>query len=135
MITLVPMLAPVPPFVPHYSFADISAVVWNPVTFDLLKSNPRFFFSRLMDFAVPFYPILSGVCYSILFFSSTPYTESITIKKYPKAYAAYQKRVGIFSPIGTFEKKLWLSLVSGEKELKEVDQLVYGTGKGKAKAE
>ncbi|KAL0067826.1 hypothetical protein AAF712_004994 [Marasmius tenuissimus] len=117
VITLVPVLAPEPPFIPHYS------------------RIPKLFFGKLMDEAATFYPILSGVCYSILFFSSTPYTESITIKKYPKTYGAYQKRVGMFSPIGTFEKKLWLRLTSGEEKVREVEQLVYGTGKGKAKAE
>ncbi|KAK1234907.1 hypothetical protein PQX77_001869 [Marasmius sp. AFHP31] len=131
MITLVPVLAPFPPSIPHYSFSDISAVLSDPTLLSLLKSHPKLLFNKFLTEASTFYPILSGVCYSILFFSSTPYTESITVKKYPEAYRAYQKRVGMFSPIGTFEKGVWLRLTGGEKKKREVERVVYGEGKGK----
>ncbi|KAF9266579.1 DUF1295-domain-containing protein [Marasmius fiardii PR-910] len=133
-ITLVPVLAPAAPFVPHYTFTETWAFWSNPLTWDLIKSDPWLFLKQTKFFWEACYPLIPGICYSLLFFSSTPYTESITIKKYPVAYAAYQRRVGMFSPLATFEKALWLKITVGD-EKKQLEDLVYGSGKGKAKAE
>jgi len=57
-----------------------------------------------------------------LFISSTIFTESISVPKYP-VYKEYQRRVSMFIPIFTPLCGLWLSMF-GEKE--KVDKLVYG---------
>jgi len=59
--------------------------------------------------------------------SSTLYTEAISSSKYPEAYAAYQKRVGMFSPSVSLIKALKLKFVDGEKKAKEVDRLLWGS--------
>ncbi|KAG7089812.1 hypothetical protein E1B28_011461 [Marasmius oreades] len=130
-ITLVPVIAPVPPFLPHHTFPQIWAFLTNPLARDLIKSNPSLF----KVFLAPFSPLLPAVSYSLLFLSSTPYTENISLSKYPVAYAAYKERVGMFSPLVTFEKGLWLKLTQGDEKKRQLDGLVYGTAKGKAKAE
>ncbi|KAF8207245.1 hypothetical protein K438DRAFT_1917614 [Mycena galopus ATCC 62051] len=61
-------------------------------------------------------PLIPALALSALFFSSTLYTEAITAAKYP-AYAAYQARVGMFSPIATFMKGMWLAVVGGRVEI------------------
>ncbi|KAI6025831.1 hypothetical protein F5J12DRAFT_810627 [Pisolithus orientalis] len=65
-----------------------------------------------------------------LFFASTKFTESISLSKYPVAYAAYQQRVGMFDPLQTPIRGVLLKM-QGRKA--EVDELVYGQGTGKAK--
>ncbi|VDC07198.1 unnamed protein product [Peniophora sp. CBMAI 1063] len=64
----------------------------------------------------------------ILFYSSTLFTESISMSKYPEAYGAYKKRVAKFVPFLTPVHGLLLGLIGGEKEKTRVEQLVYGEG-------
>jgi hypothetical protein len=71
----------------------------------------------------PLAPLTPALVICTLFYSSTLFTEKITKGKYPAAYAAYQRRVGMFDPIRTIIKGLWLS-VRGEKV--QVDEIVYG---------
>ncbi|KIK78764.1 hypothetical protein PAXRUDRAFT_834456 [Paxillus rubicundulus Ve08.2h10] len=75
-------------------------------------------------------PLLPCLVLCTLFFSSTQFTESISLSKYPVAYRAYQQRVGMFVPLLTPVWGAWLSL-QGKKE--EVDELVYGQGADKGK--
>ncbi|KAK7032916.1 hypothetical protein R3P38DRAFT_2919702 [Favolaschia claudopus] len=67
-------------------------------------------------------PLTPAVALSILFFSSTLYTEAITASKYP-AYTAYRARVGMFSPLATAGKGLWLAITGGRVE---VERTVWG---------
>ena len=58
-----------------------------------------------------------------LFFSSTLFTESISLSKYPEAYRAYQQRVSMFVPILT---PVWGLLLSLRGKKAEADRLVFG---------
>ncbi|EMD33474.1 hypothetical protein CERSUDRAFT_118057 [Gelatoporia subvermispora B] len=71
----------------------------------------------------PIWPLAPAVVLCTLFFSSTIFTESISLSKYPEAYKAYQSRVAMFVPFLTPVWGLWLKLW-GKKE--EVDEIVYG---------
>ncbi|GAA5829032.1 hypothetical protein JCM3766R1_003911 [Sporobolomyces carnicolor] len=70
------------------------------------------------------YSIVAPVLMSSLFFASTDLTEKISASKYP-LYKVYQKRVGMFFPMFTTIKGLWL-LVTGRRG--KVDQQLFGTG-------
>jgi len=63
-----------------------------------------------------------------LFYSSTLFTEAISLSKYPIAYAAYQQRVGMFIPLLT---PVWGLILSVRGKKTETDKLVYGTGERK----
>ncbi|KAJ3871497.1 hypothetical protein F5051DRAFT_499415 [Lentinula edodes] len=58
-------------------------------------------------------PYLPALLLSLLFLSSTAYTESISASKYPLPYSAYQSRVPI---------------LAGEGERRKVEALVWGGG-------
>lgn len=73
-------------------------------------------------------PLAPALVLCTLFFSSTLFTEMISKGKYPTAYAAYQRRVGMFIPLLTPVWGVWLSMTGGRAE---ADALVYGSGKGK----
>lgn len=70
--------------------------------------------------------LLPALALSVLFISSTQFTESISGPKYP-AFKAYQKRVGMFTASMTFIKALKIKLIDGENEEKEVERLVWGS--------
>lgn len=74
--------------------------------------------------------LLPALALSALFFSSTKYTEAITKKKYPIAYSAYQKRVGMFLPL----KAVFTELAGGQ-EKEQTDKLIWGEfyGEGTSK--
>jgi len=76
-----------------------------------LQQNP-------VPYLIPFVPCLSLVA---LFASSTVFTESITLSRYPE-YRIYQKRVGMFLPIpwGWF---------FNEDERKKVNRVLWGNDK------
>ncbi|KAI6107932.1 hypothetical protein F5141DRAFT_1119462 [Pisolithus sp. B1] len=108
--------------------------------------HPNFFCEQLFWIIINLVPLLSpsapppsmGVVVRLapclllclLFFSSTKFTESISLSKYPVAYAAYQQRVGMFDPLQTPIRGVWLKL-QGTKAA--IDELVYGQDTGKAK--
>ncbi|KAG8819961.1 hypothetical protein FRC17_010287 [Serendipita sp. 399] len=68
-------------------------------------------------------PLLPGIIISVLFLGSTAFTEWITSKKYPLRYPAYERRVGMFSPITTIFKG-WYLQATGERE--KIDRLLWG---------
>lgn len=70
-------------------------------------------------------PLLPAFSLSVLFFSSTLFTESITLSKYPRAYKAYQQRVGMFGP--SIRKYLWARTFGNA----ETERLVWGSVKAK----
>ncbi|KAJ7650609.1 DUF1295-domain-containing protein [Roridomyces roridus] len=67
-------------------------------------------------------PITPALSLSLLFFSSTLFSESITASKYP-GYASYQARVGMFSPLDTLLKGFLLGM-RGKKG--SVDKELWG---------
>lgn len=69
------------------------------------------------------YPMLPSLVLCALFFSSTMFTESISLSKYPVAYGAYQQRVGMFLPLHT---PMLGALLSLEGKRQEVDEIVFG---------
>jgi hypothetical protein len=70
-------------------------------------------------------PIIPAILLSALFFSSTQVTEAISKSKYTKAFDAYQKRVGKFSPVATLFQGVLVSL-GGEAKRREIESLVWG---------
>lgn len=68
-------------------------------------------------------PLAPSLSLCLLFFSSTIFTESISMSKYSEAYGAYKQRVSMFVPFLTPVWGLLLRL-TGRKETVEV--LVWG---------
>lgn len=79
--------------------------------------------------------ILPAISLSILFYSSTIFTEAISLSKYPVAYKAYQRRVGMFTPGLTLAKGLWVQFVNGELAKERVERLVWGDSVAKGKTQ
>jgi hypothetical protein len=59
-------------------------------------------------------PLTPALVLCTLFFSSTLFTESISLSKYPKGYSAYQQRVAMFVPFLT-PVWGWLLQLQGKK--------------------
>ena len=76
-----------------------------------------------LDSVTPLWPLLPTLTVCGLFFSSTRFTESISVSKYPEAYQAYQQRVSMFVP---FLTPVWGLLLSMRGKKAEVDKLVFG---------
>lgn len=75
-----------------------------------------------------------AIVLSILFFSSTLFTESITASKYAN-YRAYQKRVAMFDPFTTVLKTVVWAVLGRKVKL---DAVVWGSlsgSSGKAKGQ
>ncbi|OBZ72701.1 hypothetical protein A0H81_07519 [Grifola frondosa] len=74
----------------------------------------------------PLWPITPALVLCMLFFSSTRFTEDISLSKYPEGYRAYQSRVAMFVPLLT---PVWglLLKIRGKKD--EVDELLFGQGR------
>ncbi|KAI0312055.1 DUF1295-domain-containing protein [Amylostereum chailletii] len=75
--------------------------------------------------------LLPCISLCTLFVSSTAFTESISLSKYPEGYAAYRRRVSMFVPFLTPVWGAWLKVWSGEKETQKVEGLVWGDVKAK----
>lgn len=104
-------MAPSPPDLP--SFPSVQAL-----TDPRLRNNAlqAYFESVVLLF-------LPALALSLLFFSSTSYTEAITKKKYSVAYSAYQERVGMFLPFKAFITD-W---VGGKNtNIERTDKLIWG---------
>lgn len=71
----------------------------------------------------PLLPLTPALVLCALFFSSTGFTESISLSKYPEAYGAYRQRVAMFVPLLT---PFWglLLKVRGKKEV--TDEMLFG---------
>ncbi|KAJ3556617.1 hypothetical protein NM688_g1929 [Phlebia brevispora] len=78
----------------------------------------------------PIWPLAPALVLCTLFFSSTIFTESISLSKYPEGYRAYQKRVAMFIP---FLTPAWGFLLQLQGKKAEVDELVYGENVPKIK--
>ncbi|TFK72984.1 DUF1295-domain-containing protein [Pluteus cervinus] len=122
IITLMPLAASAPPGIP--SLAE------SPSLGDVFSGLPY----SVLDLIYPLRYLSPAIVLSLLFISSTCYTENITRGKYTKAYAAYQERVSMFNPLGTLVKIGTLKF-SGKNDAMEA--LIWGKPKqkGKGKAE
>ncbi|KAF5342103.1 hypothetical protein D9611_001596 [Ephemerocybe angulata] len=124
IITLFPLLAPEPPHLPsEHDFPPLRTVLISLASPDLRKPLFDVLYTALYPTMIH---LLPAIALSALFFSSTLFTESISAKKYPKAYTAYQKRVGMFTPSGTLCKKIKLYLFASRQARDEIDRLVWG---------
>ncbi|KAF5381968.1 hypothetical protein D9615_004274 [Tricholomella constricta] len=127
IITTIPLLSPSPPHLIYTSFPthlipSLSAILQNPYT--LVPVLERVF--------SPLAHVTPALALSALFFSSTLFTESISRGKYPSEYKAYQERVGMFSPLRTWEKGL---LVAWRGRKKAVEGVVWGNQEKAGKQE
>lgn len=68
-------------------------------------------------------PLAPSLALCALFVSSTIFTESISMSKYPEAYGAYRKRVSMFVPLLTPVWGILLKLTGGKEQ---VEELVWG---------
>ncbi|KAG6868319.1 hypothetical protein C0993_005044 [Termitomyces sp. T159_Od127] len=121
IITLFPLLSPLKPDLISTSFP----LHLIPAFSDILHNFPYAFYPLLSHLFQPLADLAPALALSLLFYSSTLFTESISAGKYPKEYKAYQERVGMFSPLRTWEKGLVLAW-RGRK--KETDDVVWGEG-------
>ncbi|KAG5350524.1 hypothetical protein C0989_010709 [Termitomyces sp. Mn162] len=121
IITFFPFLSPPEP---NFIFTSFP---WHlvPSLSAILQNFPYTLYPLLSHLSEPLSDFVPALALSSLFFSSTLFTESISVGKYPKEYKAYQERVGMFSPLRTWEKGLVLAW-RGRK--KEVDDIVWGEG-------
>ncbi|KAF9473798.1 integral membrane protein [Pholiota conissans] len=116
VITLFPLLAPDAPSLPALS------------SLPSLLSTPAALLPTL-------YYLCPALALSALFFSSTQFSEKISLSKYPEAYRAYQKSVGMFLPLGTLEKSVILKLTTGSEDRKKLYGLVWGNAVASDKKE
>ncbi|EAU85454.1 integral membrane protein [Coprinopsis cinerea okayama7 len=124
VITLFPLVSPSPPHLP--SAEDLPPL--RTIVISILHPDLR---RPLVDtLTAVFYPafmhLLPAISLSALFWGSTTFTESISKKKYPLSYGAYQKRVGMFAPGTTLLKLVQLKLFSSEEERKRLHDIVWG---------
>ncbi|PPQ89333.1 hypothetical protein CVT25_003170 [Psilocybe cyanescens] len=120
LITLFPLVSPSSP---------ISKLSSPSSIFDALVNQDL---NKLRTILLPLlWYFMPAIALSILFFSSTLYTEQITSSKY-EAYTAYQRRVGMFKPFDTLLKALKLNLLDGASEARVVEEKVWGASHAKA---
>ena len=118
-----PLLSPSPPCPVSFS-PDFSQ--FPPLT-EITKDFPEALypvFEAIKPALEPLGYALPALALTLLFISSTRFTEAITQSKY-EVYKAYQERVGVFEFVHTWEKGLWLAW-KGRKE--EVDAAIWGSG-------
>ncbi|PFH53126.1 hypothetical protein AMATHDRAFT_138180 [Amanita thiersii Skay4041] len=117
IITLFPLLARSPPNLPSPSPDMLLKAITHPSSH--LKPLILHWFPEILH-------LIPAASLSLLFFSSTLFTESISKNKYYEAYSAYQQRVGMFLPKGTVEKALFIKLFKSDQEARRIDNLVWG---------
>ncbi|KAF9466520.1 hypothetical protein BDZ94DRAFT_1295672 [Collybia nuda] len=126
IITLMPLLSPSPPNLTHAGI-DLSLFPSFSTIFNNFPYALAPFFQHLLE---PLTHVMPALALTALFFSSTIFTESITMSKYPEGYKAYQERVGMFGVFRTLEKGLLLKW-NGRKD--EVEAAIWGTKKSEKK--
>jgi hypothetical protein len=92
---------------------------------EVLSSSTYSSFTTFINTYAGVGPIVPGLVITLLFLGSTTFTEWISARKYP-TYKAYQRRVGMFLPIGTIASGWYLSM-TGKKG--KIDQQIWGTEK------
>ncbi|KAF9000632.1 hypothetical protein BDQ17DRAFT_1359261 [Cyathus striatus] len=124
IITLFPLVAPYDPNLPAISEFPPQRVILISLADPELRRKLLNVFYDLIAPEVIY--LLPGFCLSLLFFSSTKYTEDITKSKYPVAYDAYQRRVGMFGPLAYIEKGIILRLWEKAETRERIERLVWG---------
>lgn len=71
----------------------------------------------------PIWPLMPALVLCTLFVSSTRFTESISLGKYPEAYRAYQSRVSMFVP---FLTPVWGFVLQLRGKKAQVDDVLFG---------
>ncbi|CAL1715995.1 unnamed protein product [Somion occarium] len=97
IITLFPLLAPESPNLPAHPLSSPTAI----------------------------WPLTPALVLCTLFFSSTLFSESISLSKYPEGYSAYQQRVAMFVP---FLTPVWGVLLKLQGKQGKVDALLFKHG-------
>ena len=69
------------------------------------------------------WPLAPALVLCTLFFSSTLFTESISLSKYPEGYRAYQQRVAMFVP---FLTPVWGFVLQLQGKKADTEHLVWG---------
>jgi len=122
IITFFPLVASGPPNLPTNADVPPLRIIIHALQFpDLHHPLLHGLRKNLLDAGLN---LLPGTVNSLLFLSSTLYTEAITSSKY-LGYKAYQKRVGMFEPGMTAIKAVALKF-SGKRMQQDVDRLVWG---------
>ncbi|KAF8907355.1 hypothetical protein CPB84DRAFT_1813599 [Gymnopilus junonius] len=103
VITLIPLLAPSPPHLPSLA---------------AIRQEPAALAPALVYLAPP-------IALSLLIYSSTVFTEAISSSKYTEAYTAYQRRVGMFTPVETIVKTVAIHVIA-RPEKRTIKRLVWG---------
>ncbi|CCL98384.1 uncharacterized protein FIBRA_00379 [Fibroporia radiculosa] len=80
----------------------------------------------------PLWSLMPALVLCSLFFSSTRFTESISLSKYPEAYSAYRQRVAMFVPLLT---PVWGLLLQLRGKKAAVDEILFGQDKTGKKEE
>ncbi|KAI0703817.1 DUF1295-domain-containing protein [Cytidiella melzeri] len=68
-------------------------------------------------------PLTPALVLCTLFFSSTLFTEGISLSKYPEGYKAYQQRVAMFVP---FLTPVWGQLLQVQGNKEKIDIMLFG---------
>ncbi|KAG6828508.1 hypothetical protein H0H87_001754 [Tephrocybe sp. NHM501043] len=89
IITLIPLLSPSPP---HLPFSTFPSPLIPPLSITFNNFHTAFL-PLISALSTPLAHTAPALALSLLFFSSTLFTESISKSKYPREYAAYQERV------------------------------------------
>ncbi|KAH7873438.1 uncharacterized protein C8R40DRAFT_1161690 [Lentinula edodes] len=108
----------------HPNFACEQAFWWLICGIPAFAGLSEVGMGSLPPFLPALIPFLPALALSLLFLSSTAYTEAISASKYPLPYSAYQSRVPMFGPIPL----LGLLAATGERERRKVEALVWGGG-------
>ncbi|CAA7266901.1 unnamed protein product [Cyclocybe aegerita] len=130
IITLLPLVSPFPPNIPTQ--ADLPTL---PTLLRALASpsqHPALLLSVKQTLA-PAVHLLPALALSLLFISSTTYTEAISKSKYRSTYGAYQRRVGMFSPHQTLGKWVWMRLWWAGEDRKGIEEVVWGDSEAPSK--
>lgn len=137
MMNLIPIVSPGEPNIRQDGFkALVSQIILSIKQLGFLESlqtftsnsNLAYLQVQLTNLLIAWSPLLPAFCLTLLFISSTAFTEGITKSKYTTAYTAYQERVGMFSPVDTFRKALALRL-RGSQRKQSTEGLVWGKEK------
>jgi steroid 5-alpha reductase family enzyme len=98
-------------------------ILTSPRPFTLLPTTLNIAPTSIAPHLRPLIALSPAIVLCLLFYSSTLFSESISLGKYPVGYAAYQRRVAMFLPFLTPFWGLWVGLRGGKDE---VEGLVWG---------
>lgn len=94
----------------------------------LAPQAPNLSLSASPPTVTPLWPLMPALVLCTLFVSSTRFTESISLGKYPEAYRAYQSRVSMFVP---FLTPVWGFVLQLQGKKTQVDNMLFGKDSAK----